>query len=227
MKHKILIVARIFFLSFLAFSLYVPSASAQMAEGTYTIDYTVMHSSDPSASIANDYWEKPATLYVENGSITAEMTINHSDWIKEFHIEGKPVEVVSEDSDADTRVNRFNIDGIDSMTEAFIHVIVPDINYDHTYTIRFDFDEESLTAIDDGDDNENEESGSSSTGQSGSDASEGGSETQNRGTESTSTSGGTGEESNPETSDHTPIAGLTVLALVAFAGLFGSRLIRT
>lgn len=126
-------------------------ASAELADGTYTIDYTVMHATDPSASIANDYWEKPATLHVKNGEITAEMKLNHSSWIVAFQTPTNggfaDVAVVSEDEGADTRVVQFPLEGIDDMTEAKIHVIVPDIDYDHHYTIRFDFNENSLTAL--------------------------------------------------------------------------------
>ncbi len=134
---------------FLVLSLFSAPAHAALEDGTYTIDYTVMHGTDPSASIANDYWEKPATLQVENGAITVEMTLNHYAWITEFKtpVNGsfQDVTVLSEDAANDKARVQFPLTGISDMTEAKIHVVVPDIDYDHGYTVRFDFDESSLT----------------------------------------------------------------------------------
>lgn len=186
------------------------NASAQIKDGTYTIQYTVMHGSDPSASIANDYWEKPATLYVKDGNITAEMAVNHSAWITEFKVGGTDVDIVSEDTPNDTRVNRFQIQGIQEMTKAEIHVIVPDIDYDHGYTVRFDFDESSLqeivnTSVNTNDDETETDEDNNEIAPSG--------ETDN------------GNESNPQTSDSSPVFWLTILAGTALVSLIGKRFI--
>lgn len=200
-------------------------ASAELADGTYTIDYTVMHATDPSASIANDYWEKPATLHVKNGEITAEMKLNHSSWIVAFQTPTNggfaDVAVVSEDEGDDTRVVQFPLEGIDDMTEAKIHVIVPDIDYDHHYTIRFDFNENSLTALEtaassEEDKNEEDKKDDEPLGTAQS------SEDEGKRTH-TDTSKPT-EEDNPQTNDAAPIALLSSLAIVSAIVLLRKRL---
>ncbi|GAF22035.1 NPQTN cell wall anchored protein IsdC [Bacillus sp. JCM 19047] len=137
--------------TFLFLSVAFPSVSkAELADGTYTIDYTVMHGSDSSASIANDYWEKPATLTVKNGQIHAKLTLNNSSWIVEYQSKANGsfsnVTVLSEDTAADKRIVQFPLDDLSGMTESKIHVIVPDIDYDHHYTVRLDFHENTLTS---------------------------------------------------------------------------------
>ncbi|GAE31053.1 heme uptake protein IsdC [Alkalihalobacillus hemicellulosilyticus] len=126
-------------------------ASPDLEDGTYTIGYTVLHADNDSASIANDYWEKPATLYVEDGQMKLEMTLNHSSWITEFKtpVNGsfQDVNVIRTDDADDKRVVQFPVDDLSSPLAAHIHVIVEDINYDHSYTIRFDFDLNQINPV--------------------------------------------------------------------------------
>ncbi|MEC0281459.1 heme uptake protein IsdC [Terribacillus saccharophilus] len=127
------------------------SASAAVPEdGTYTINYTVIQGDNDSVSMANDYWEKPAKLTVKDGQMQIQMTVNHSSWVTEFKVPTgggfADTTVVSEDTSSDTRVTEFSVADISSPLESKIHVTVPDIDYDHDYTIRFRFDEASLTS---------------------------------------------------------------------------------
>lgn len=43
----------------------LPKAEAALADGTYTLNYTVTKAENDSASMANDYFEKPATVFVK------------------------------------------------------------------------------------------------------------------------------------------------------------------
>ncbi|MFF2093759.1 heme uptake protein IsdC [Paenibacillus sp. NPDC058174] len=126
-------------------------AASDLADGTYSIAYTVLKAEDDSVSMANDYWEKPATMYAEKGKLTVQLQINHSQWVKEFKVEagGSYTEAkqVSKNDSADTRVVKFQVDDFSKPVMAKIHVIVESIDYNHKYTIRMAFDNDSLTLI--------------------------------------------------------------------------------
>ncbi|WP_257820439.1 heme uptake protein IsdC [Salipaludibacillus agaradhaerens] len=188
-------------------------ADEQLADGTYTIQYTVLHAENDSASMANDYWEKPATITVANGQMKAQMTINHSSWVTEFKVTNnggfQDVTVISADEAADKRVVEFPISSLSTPLESKIHVTVEDIDYDHDYTIRLSFDLDSLQTVSlaESASNETEVTTDNTTSTNG--------ETSNN-TESGSTE-------NPETSDNHVImwgalmlAALTVLAFTRF-----------
>ncbi|WP_459499196.1 heme uptake protein IsdC [Bacillus sp. C1] len=126
--------------------LIVPSgqASAKLADGTYDINYVIKKAEDDSASMANDYFEKPAKLIVKNGEMRVQVPMNHSAWITEFKApeNGNFVDskVVSKDEAADKRTVEFKVDDLSKPLGVKIHVVVPSANYDHHYTIRFAFD---------------------------------------------------------------------------------------
>lgn len=133
------------FICMLAF-LVVPfgQASANVADGTYDINYVIQKAENDSASMANDYFEKPAKLIVKNGEMRVQIPMNHSAWITEFKApeNGNFVDakVVSKDESADKRTVEFKIDDLSKPAAVKIHVVVPNVNYDHNYTIRFAFD---------------------------------------------------------------------------------------
>ncbi|MBK1607225.1 MULTISPECIES: heme uptake protein IsdC [Bacillus cereus group] len=118
--------------------------SAQLADGTYDINYVIQKAENDSASMANDYFEKPAKLVVKNGEMKVQVPMNHSAWITEFKApeNGNFVDakVVSKDEAADKRTVEFKIDDLSKPLGVKIHVVVPSANYDHHYTIRFAFD---------------------------------------------------------------------------------------
>ena len=73
-----------------------------------------------------------------------QIPMNHSAWITEFKApeNGNFVDakVVSKDESADKRTVEFKVDDLSKPATAKIHVVVPNVNYDHNYTIRFAFD---------------------------------------------------------------------------------------
>ncbi|MBU4638091.1 heme uptake protein IsdC [Bacillus toyonensis] len=133
------------FVCMLAF-LVVPfgQVSAKLADGTYDINYVIQKAENESASMANDYFEKPAKLVVKNGEMKVQVPMNHSAWITEFKApeNGNFVDakVVSKDEGADKRTVEFKVDDLSKPLGVKIHVVVPSANYDHHYTIRFAFD---------------------------------------------------------------------------------------
>lgn len=202
-------------------------ANAALEDGEYTIGYTVMHGQEPSASIANDYWEKPAKLLVKDGKITAQMGLNHSSWIVEFQTPRggsfQNVDVISSNEGADTSVTQFPIDGISEMVEAKIHVIVPDIDYDHNYTVRFDFDENTLSKVagategsDEGSNDNDEKNGELLETTQPSDDNK----------QTTDQSVSKTNESNPQTSDQTPVILLMSLFIVSAIVLLRKRVLQ-
>ncbi len=62
----------------------IRNASAKLADGTYDINYVIQKAENDSASMANDYFEKPAKLIVKNGEMRVQVPMNHSAWITEF-----------------------------------------------------------------------------------------------------------------------------------------------
>ena len=60
------------------------NVSAKLADGTYDINYVIQKAENDSASMANDYFEKPAKLIVKNGEMRVQVPMNHSTWITEF-----------------------------------------------------------------------------------------------------------------------------------------------
>ncbi|GLX66554.1 hypothetical protein MU1_08980 [Paenibacillus glycanilyticus] len=125
-------------------------AAATMEDGTYTGDYLILQADNDSVSMANDYWEKPATVVVKGGKATIRVTINHSFWVTQFKVPGGggyvDTKVISSNKKADTRLVEFTAD-ITKPIVSKIHVTVADIDYDHDYTIRFAFDMNTIKLV--------------------------------------------------------------------------------
>jgi heme uptake protein IsdC len=123
-------------------------AASDLADGTYTLSYTITKAENDSVSMANDYFEKPATLFVKNGQIDMQIAINHSKWVTQFKVPDKAsfvdAKIISSDSAADKRVVRFQVNDLSKPIISKIHVTVESIDYDHDYTIRFVVDEKSI-----------------------------------------------------------------------------------
>lgn len=128
-----------------------PVLAAEQTDGSYTMNYVIKKAEDDSASMANDYFEKPAAIQIKDGKTTVEITLNHSEWITEFKVPKGgsygDVAVISKDTTADKRVVSFQVSTLTEPLLAKIHVTVPSIDYDHDYTIRFVFDQESMKLV--------------------------------------------------------------------------------
>lgn len=122
----------------------VVRAAETLTDGTYSIAYTVLRAEDDSASIANDYFEKPAKVTIAGGAITVELRMNHSKWITEFKVPsgGSYIDaaVVASDKAKDTRTVRFAVTDLSAPLAVKMHVTVEDIDYDHDYTVRYAFE---------------------------------------------------------------------------------------
>jgi len=125
--------------SMVIFNLALPHASAQMADGTYSVKYQVNKPDSSSASIANDYFVKPATVTVKNGTATVQITLKNSAWITKFQPPGGAA-VVSEDKTADTRVVQFTVKDLSKPVVTSMKIDIDDINYHHEYSVSLVFD---------------------------------------------------------------------------------------
>lgn len=166
----------------------VDSASAQIADGTYTISYEVKQNGSNNTSIADGYFSKPATLTVSGGTKTVQITLTGAEMIKSLSVQGAPVSVVSDSGS--TRVVKFNVSGdLSNRVPMSMHIVVPDQpampgGYDSTHKADAVFNVNSLSPL----------------GGSGSGSSDDGKVVQ-----------------NPKTSDESPIV-LYAILLVGAAG---------
>ncbi|MCE4050559.1 MULTISPECIES: heme uptake protein IsdC [Bacillaceae] len=199
-KVAIKIVAILAIFTFLSVGFSTKSLAASLADGEYSINYSVLRADNDSASMADGYFQKPAKLIVENGALKVQVGISTSA-ITEFKVGGQNVTEISKNGESS--VVQFNINSLQNPTNAEIHVIVEDQNYDHWYTIRFDFDESSANAL------------SSQSNSSTSETSNSTSETAASSTEQDTTKETAAKVENPRTSDQSEITVFTVLMVVS------------
>lgn len=122
--------------------------AADLADGTYQVQYTVLQADSDSASMANDYFDKPATVKVSGAQSEVQLQVNHSKWITAFNA-GNGAAVVATNTAANTRVLHFTTGSITSPVTATIKVDIDDdgLNYHHQYTIRLKFDTSSAKLV--------------------------------------------------------------------------------
>ena len=113
---------------------------AAVADGTHTLNYQVNKPGSASASMANDYFLKPAKLIVKDGKMTVQLTIKNSSWVTEFNPPGG-AKVIS--SGNDQRTVQFNVTSLDRVTIG-MKIDIDDIDYHHSYSVDFVFSGDSL-----------------------------------------------------------------------------------
>ena len=132
-------------------------AQNEIEDGIYDIEYEVLTAEADDVSIANDYFDKPATFIVDGDNRWIQFPINHAEWVVELTTpqngDFTEVETLEEDEEADTRIIQFPVEedhDLEEPIEINMHIIVDVLeeDYDHHYTTFFDFDEESITETD-------------------------------------------------------------------------------
>lgn len=172
----------------------VGSVSAEIADGSYKVNYEMKEKSSDNTSIADGYFQSPATLTVENGVKHIQLTVTGADMIKKLVAPSGSVSVVSDNGD--TRTVKFRVDGdLSQPIPLEMDIVVPDL-YDTTHTARAVFDVSGLP-----------EAGATST-------TEGSEET--AGNEDSS-DGTLTPVDNPPTADETPVALYITLLLSSIA----------
>lgn len=130
--------------SLVALNVATPKASAQLSDGTHTVNYQVNKPESSSPSIANDYFAKPAKVTVKNGVATIQITLKNSAWISKFQPPGG-VTIISEDKSADTRIVQFTVKDLSKPVIAAMKIDIEDINYHHEYSVSLVFNDTSTT----------------------------------------------------------------------------------
>lgn len=133
-----MIIAALFLVAFT-----LPNQSfAAIADGTYDVSYQVNKPGSNSASMANDYFLKPAKLTVNNGKMTMQLTIKNSSWVTEFNPPGG-AKVISRNEAADQRSVQFSISNANVVTIA-MKIDIDEIDYHHGYSVDFVFNTSGL-----------------------------------------------------------------------------------
>lgn len=111
--------------------------ATEYQDGTYSVNYTVYENGKDSASIANDYFDKPATVIIKNNQAQIQLQLNHSDWITEFNV-GNSTQIIQENPSAHTRVVQFTDKDLENKLDASIKVDIENssLSYHHQYKIQ-------------------------------------------------------------------------------------------
>ena len=126
---------------FVGFSFPIDSKAA-IVDGTYSLQYQVNKPGSSSASMANDYFLKPATLIVKNGNMVIQLTINKSDWVTQFNPPGG-AKVIATNEAVNQRTVQFSVSNA-SLTTIGMKIDIEDIDYHHSYSVDFVFNTEGL-----------------------------------------------------------------------------------
>jgi len=73
-------------------------------DGVYKIDYTVNYEGEDSPVDVDGYFEKPATLTVEDGKQSIQLKYTATNFINELIVPNAEVEIIDEDKEKNTRV---------------------------------------------------------------------------------------------------------------------------
>ncbi|MBM7642913.1 NEAT domain-containing protein [Streptococcus loxodontisalivarius] len=127
-----------------AFFLVFLGASKVQAKD-YEIDYTVLKEGSQDASIANGYFDKPITIYQEDGQWYLTFKVNHENWISKVTFDGQ--EAVKHTSlENETGQWTFKLQSIEEKMDATVKVDIEEevegeaLSYHHTYPIDFELD---------------------------------------------------------------------------------------
>lgn len=111
---------------------FVTPVSAQIADGTYEVDYEVKEDGTDNTSLSDGYFTKPATLTVENGVQHIQLSITGSNYVESLSVPSGPVEVVSEDTENHIRVVKFRVDGdLSQPVNMDMTINVPEMNMEN------------------------------------------------------------------------------------------------
>lgn len=169
----------------------VDSASAQIADGTYNVNYEMKEANNNNTSIADGYFQSPAKVTVSGGTATVQLTVTSADMVQSLSVPGSSMNVVSESGDTRTYSFQTSVSNLSSPITMNMHIIVPKgtpglpDGYDRQHSARAVFNVDGLASA----------GGGGSGNESG------------------------GAEVNPKTGDNSPIVLYTIL-LVGAAGAF-------
>ncbi|MER1998320.1 MAG: NEAT domain-containing protein [Lysinibacillus sp.] len=122
-------------------------AGAELADGKYSLPYQVNKAGSTSASIANDYFIKPATFVKKNGTMYVQLTLKNSSQFVKFESTSGGNKVVGKDAGNDRRTVQFNISSLGKAQTVNVRIEIPEENYFHSYKIDFVWFEKNAKLI--------------------------------------------------------------------------------
>lgn len=145
----------VFFALILFFTIEMQVSAKEVQTGTYSIDYTVLKEGESSTSIANDYFKKPAKLYVKDGKEYVEIVIGKSNWTKKVTLNEKKETLVKKEPKKDERTVQFAVNNLAENQQGTVSVFIDeevdgeDFLYDNSYGIQFAFEKDSAKKLSD------------------------------------------------------------------------------
>ncbi|PWV99486.1 heme-binding NEAT domain protein [Paenibacillus cellulosilyticus] len=111
---------------------------------TRNVSYSVAHTSDEAFSTLDSYFAKPAQVsYVDVNSFNVKLTINNSSSVSAFKIKTDSdyadVDVVSEDTTANTRVISFEVSDLAALLDAQLTIVNATTKAEETSSVRLNF----------------------------------------------------------------------------------------
>ncbi len=115
------------------------------------IEYSVYKDGTEEVSMMDSYMQKPAQLVTLGDQQYIRLIVNNSNLIRSLQTEQNhaytEVKTVSENTSTNTRVVEFPIESVSQKLNAYTHVVIPDISYDHWYVVQFKFTPPSSTPV--------------------------------------------------------------------------------
>jgi heme-binding NEAT domain protein len=125
-----------------------PDNGGELADGYYTINYSILQDTKDEISMADGYVVSPALLHVQGTSRTIQFVVKQSEQINYFTINGSSENVVSRNADKNTRIVSFTLPSLDDTYNGTVSIHWPEFNYNNKlYDIRFSFNENSIVPV--------------------------------------------------------------------------------
>ncbi len=119
-------------------------------DGTYPLPFEVWKDDEDEVSTTEQYIKNPAKLIVKDEVYKVRMTLTDASWWQYLKVESnkpkkyKNVRLIKEDKKKNTKLVEFTVKDLDKTLNAKVHLLVKEINYNHKYKIRFNFDTSKL-----------------------------------------------------------------------------------
>ncbi|WP_171056342.1 NEAT domain-containing protein [Paenibacillus sinopodophylli] len=113
--------------------------------------FSAVYADKEQFSTMDSYFAKPALVTTQNGSTFVTLTVKDSSTVQAFRVKtgGAFVEseVISQDTEANTRVVTFKVDDLSALVSAQVRVVIPARNYDSTHDIRLNINNVNNAAL--------------------------------------------------------------------------------
>ncbi|CAM4454446.1 NEAT domain-containing protein [Paenibacillus endophyticus] len=119
-----------------------------LTNGQFSINVRILKFGTDQDSVMQGYINPNAKLSISGGSKTISLTLMQDKEITGLKFNGANVSTVSRNVEQNTRVVSFPIADLSKVTNGWVKVDWPEIDYHHEYDIQIKFDESSIRAYD-------------------------------------------------------------------------------